>query len=226
MSQKSLDREGWAVIPGVFLPHEMEALSDELSPSALPRSRAGVRHALRNPAVAKLARDARLVRIAQAVMGAAAFPFRATLFDKSPQANWLVAWHQDTAVPLRERQEIAGWGPWSIKEGVTYAHAPADILCRILTIRVHLDHSTMRNGPLRVLSGSHNAGVLSDEEIHQLAGSTAPTECPVPRGGLLLMRPLLVHSSSKSQVAASRRVLHIECITTTAVGGGLELAVN
>ena len=36
-------------------------------------------------------------------------PFRATLFDKSPQANWLVVWHQDTALPLRRRLDISGW---------------------------------------------------------------------------------------------------------------------
>ena len=28
-------------------------------------------------------------------------PFRATLFDKSASANWLVVWHQDTALPMR-----------------------------------------------------------------------------------------------------------------------------
>ena len=41
--------------------------------------------------------------MAQEVLGRAALPFRATLFDKSPTPNWLVVWHQDTALPLCER---------------------------------------------------------------------------------------------------------------------------
>src|SRR6266849_9441299 len=90
-----------------------DGLLDAFSRLDLPRSRAGVRHAMRLPAVAKIARSELLLGIAQVVLGGEAFPFRATLFDKSPTANWLVVWHQDTALPLRERRETHGWGPWS-----------------------------------------------------------------------------------------------------------------
>jgi hypothetical protein len=77
-----------------------------------------VRHALRHPSVATLAREPRLLNIAQEVLGAEARPFRATLFDKSPQANWLVVWHQDTALPLRNRHDTPSWGPWSGQSGL------------------------------------------------------------------------------------------------------------
>jgi hypothetical protein len=77
------------------------------------------------PAVRELAADPRLIEIASQFVGPTAAPFRATLFDKSPTANWLVVWHQDTALPLRERITGPGWGPWSTKAGVLYAHAPA-----------------------------------------------------------------------------------------------------
>jgi hypothetical protein len=49
--------------------------------------------------------------IARETLGKEAFPFRATLFDKSPTANWLVVWHQDTALPLQERRDAPLWGP-------------------------------------------------------------------------------------------------------------------
>jgi Phytanoyl-CoA dioxygenase (PhyH) len=101
--------------------------------------------------VAVLARDSRLLGIAKDVLGSEAFPFRATLFDKSPGSNWLVVWHQDTALPLRNKQEAQGWGPWSVTDGIIYAHAPADALSQVLALRVHLDDSTEQNGPLRVL---------------------------------------------------------------------------
>jgi len=94
------------------------------------------------PAVAAAARDAQLMEIARESLGTEAFPFRATLFDKSPATNWLVVWHQDTALPLQERREAPGWGPWSVKGGLTYAHAPASALSQVLALRVHLDDST------------------------------------------------------------------------------------
>ena len=101
----------------------------------------GVPHALQHASVAAMARGSRLLGIAQEILGSKAFPFRATLFDKSPKANWLVVvWHQDTALPLRDRRELPGWGPWSVKEGVNYAHAPASAFCRVLALCVHLDH--------------------------------------------------------------------------------------
>jgi ectoine hydroxylase-related dioxygenase (phytanoyl-CoA dioxygenase family) len=207
------------------LPRETQRLIDDLDHSPLRRSKAGVRHALRHPAVSALAEEPRVLSIAQEILGGEALPFHATLFDKSPQANWLVVWHQDTALPLRERRNTPGWGPWSVKDGVIYAHAPASALCRVAALRIHLDNSTTHNGPLRVLPGTHTQGVLSDDAIQELAARIAPVDCLVPQGGVLVMKPLLVHASSKSQLAMPRRVLHIEYCETIIVGASLELAV-
>lgn len=220
----SAAEDGFAVAPGVFELAEMNILSVDLSASSLPRTRAGVRHILRYPAVHTLAHDPRLLDIAREILGPQALPFHATLFDKSPNANWLVVWHQDTALPLREKLDTHGWEPWSVKDGVTYAHAPASALEQILAIRVHLDNSTSNNGPLRILPGTHNRGVLTDDEIHRLSTSIAPVECTVTTGGLILMRPLIVHASSKSTSPESRRVLHIEYSAQTSFGA-LELAL-
>src|SRR5581483_8092955 len=98
-------------------------------------------------------------------------PFRATLFEKSAATNWLIPWHQDTALPLAQRFEQAGWNSWSEKAGVMYAHAPAWALSRIVALRVHLDDSDSENGPLRVIPGSHCEGVLTDEAIAEVVSS-------------------------------------------------------
>jgi hypothetical protein len=66
---------------------------------------------------------------------------------------------------------------------------------------------------------------LSDDAIHEFAAQAEPTDCLVPQGGVLAMRPLLIHASSKSQSAVLRRVLHIEYSASITVGNGLELAV-
>jgi ectoine hydroxylase-related dioxygenase (phytanoyl-CoA dioxygenase family) len=221
----SLGADGFAVIDHVLDTEEIGALSRALAHSLVIRTRAGARHALGNPAVAALASDPRLAHLARDVLGSSAIPFRATLFDKSPAANWLVVWHQDTALPLQSRLDAPGWGPWSVKSGITYAHAPTRALDRVVAIRVHLDDSTSLNGPLRVLPGSHKYGVLSDEAVQKLAREREPLDCVVAKGGVLVMRPLLIHSSSKARSDAPRRVLHIEYSVSMSAGDGLELAV-
>lgn len=220
-----IDADGFAVVERVFDVREIDSFLEALNSTPLIRSRAGARHAMRNPVVADLARDVRLLRLAHCVLGPEALPYRATLFEKSPASNWLVVWHQDTALPLRRREERPGWGPWSLKAGVIYAHAPAAALKQVLALRVHLDDSTSLNGPLRALPGTHRQGVLSDEAVKLLTHQIEPVDCLVAQGGVLAMRPLLVHASSKSRSGASRRVLHIEYAASLAVENGLELAV-
>jgi ectoine hydroxylase-related dioxygenase (phytanoyl-CoA dioxygenase family) len=222
----SLEREGFDIIPQFVAERAIIELSKSLEAVSEGRSRAGLRNALRTAAVHALAMDEKLVDLARHALGVQAIPFRATLFDKSPESNWLVVWHQDTALPLHERKDVQGWGPWSVKEGVICAHAPASALEQVLAIRVHLDDSSEDNGSLRVLPGSHRVGVLSDDEIHELSTKTPVVDCYVPSGGVLLMRPLIVHASSKAKnKTARRRVLHIEYAASLKMSSGLELQI-
>jgi ectoine hydroxylase-related dioxygenase (phytanoyl-CoA dioxygenase family) len=220
-----IQEHGYAVLPHAFSRPEISRLAFELSQSQLKRSRAGARHILSVAAVRNIADDARLLEIARAALGATAIPFRATLFDKSPASNWLVAWHQDTAMPLAEKIETHGWGPWSIKEGIIYSHAPKEALEQVLALRVHLDDSTVTNGPLRVLPGTHCDGVLTDLEIQERSSTSQSVECTVAMGGVIAMRPLVIHASSKSENHLPRRVLHIEYATRMEVSDELRLAI-
>jgi len=220
-----IDAQGFAIVEGVFSQAEISSIADSIERAPLPRSRAGARHAMQLPIIADLSHDGRLLALTREVLGAEAVPYRATLFDKSADANWLVIWHQDTALPLRRQEDRAGWGPWSVKAGVIYAHAPTAALNRVLALRVHLDDSTSSNGPLRVLPGTHRHGVLSDTDVAALAQRSEPVDCVVGRGGVLGMRPLTVHASSKSRSDAARRVLHIEYAQAMTIEQGFELAV-
>jgi ectoine hydroxylase-related dioxygenase (phytanoyl-CoA dioxygenase family) len=222
----TLEEWGFEIHAGIFDQREIGAVLKELSRADIPRGRAGARNVLKVEAVRSLALDARLMGLAQAALGETAFPFRATLFDKSPQSNWLIVWHQDTALPLCERRNVTGWGPWSVKEDVLCAHAPARALQRVLAIRIHLDDSTELNGPLRVLPGTHTCGVLTDNEIHDLSTRVAPLSCFAGAGSVLAMKPLVVHSSSKVQSnAGPRRVLHVEYASTTDLNDGITLRI-
>jgi len=216
---------GFWIEDNVLSDRECDELIEALSLNRQKHSRAGARHLMSIPVVEAVANDERLLRIARVTLGDGAIPFRATLFDKSARANWLVVWHQDTALPLVSRNDSTEWGPWSLKAGVLYAHAPAWALSRVLALRIHLDASTSVNGPLRVIPGSHLGGVLGDDQILELAKTKEKLECLVRRGGVLAMRPLIVHSSSKASGGGQRRVLHIEYAESIDPGPGLRLAV-
>jgi ectoine hydroxylase-related dioxygenase (phytanoyl-CoA dioxygenase family) len=220
-----IDRSGFWIEDEVFSDRECDDLIEAAPLGLRGRSRAGARHLMAIPAIEAAAKDERLLRIARRALGGGAVPFRATLFDKSATANWLVVWHQDTALPLESRNNSIEWGPRSLKAGILYAHAPAWALSRVLALRISLDASTSENGPLRVIPCSHLAGVLSDDEILGLARTRKNIEALVPRGGVLAMRPLLVHSSSKARSGEPRRVLHLEYTDALELKPGLRLAI-
>lgn len=221
----SVIERGFAIAAGVLAEHEVDEILSKLSASELNRSRAGARHILKQPCVTQLAEDARVLTLAKTVLGKNAIPFRATLFDKSPGSNWLVVWHQDTALPLCEKRETRGWGPWSVKDGIIYAHAPATALEQVLALRIHLDDSTETNGPLRVVPSTHDRGVLTDRELEELESRIPPVTCTVNKGGVIAMRPLTAHASSKSQSHVPRRVLHIEYAAASEFENQLRLAI-
>jgi ectoine hydroxylase-related dioxygenase (phytanoyl-CoA dioxygenase family) len=223
---QSIEENGFAILPGFFSQKYLDRLLQEINELAPPRSRAGVRHALGLAPVAELARQPQMIDLAREVLGPDAFPFRATLFDKSPTANWLVVWHQDTALPLQGRIEAPGWGPWSVKDGIPYAHAPTAARSKVLALRVHLDDSGTKNGPLRVLPGTHTLGVLADDSVHEVATRITPVDCVASKGAVVAMRPLIIHASSKSHEETPRRILHVEYAAPDAVERPLQLAIT
>jgi ectoine hydroxylase-related dioxygenase (phytanoyl-CoA dioxygenase family) len=223
--EPSQNASGFEVVPSVLARTEIARIAEAFQSESIVRSRAGARHLMHHPVVKRLAHDPRLVAIASRFVVSAAIPFRATLFDKSPDNNWLVVWHQDTALPLRERRDVSGWGLWSVKAGIAYAHAPAAALSRVIALRVHIDDSGPDNGPLRVLPGTHTRGVMTDAEVAELARDVEAVDCVSPAGGVVAMRPLVVHASSKANADQRRRVLHIEYADSLDVGAGLELAI-
>jgi ectoine hydroxylase-related dioxygenase (phytanoyl-CoA dioxygenase family) len=193
---------------------------DELVEIAAPG--AGMRGLMRHPVVASLVRREPLMALARRWLGSEAVPYRATLFDKAGTRNWAVAWHQDVTLPLEKRNESTEWGPWSVKSAVLHARAPAWALEKIVALRIHLDASESDNGPLRVVPGSHRKGVLAPGDI--LAAAKVSVELFAPRGGIIVLRPLLIHASSRSASSRPRRVLHVEYAPSLDLAPGVRLA--
>jgi hypothetical protein len=216
----TLSRDGFCVVPRAVSAQSVEQLVAALESyeprDESTREKSGRVYALRNlmrdvPAVAELAVGDEMRSLVGPVLGSRAFPVRGLLFDKRPEANWKVAWHQDLSIAVRARVEnVPGFGPWSVKAGVQHVQPPVEVLERMLTVRLHLDDCGAENGPLLVLPGSHAAGVMSPQALRDWRQDVAPVVCHVPAGGALLMRPLLLHASSASNTPTHRRVIHIE----------------
>lgn len=201
-----LARDGFAIVPGVL----DAATCADLIESLGPVTGAGRRGMLAHPTVRELARSPQFVELLRPHLDAEPRPVRAIFFDKSPDANWLVSWHQDLTLALRERVDVEGFGPWSVKEGVPHVQPPMALLERMLTLRLHLDGTDESNGALRVIAGSHRHGRLDAAKLQELRDAQPAETCTVAAGDALLMRPLLLHASGRSTSPRHRRVLHIE----------------
>jgi ectoine hydroxylase-related dioxygenase (phytanoyl-CoA dioxygenase family) len=231
----AVERAGFAIVPDVIDERKISRLISALEKAehAAGARRRGSVYAVRNlldavPEVGEVICASRVGALMESVLGASCFVVRSMLFDKTPEANWKVAWHQDLSIAVRARLDAEGFGAWSEKAGVTHVQPPVEVLERMCALRLHLDASDEANGPLRVIPGSHARGRLSAETraelIRQAEKRSEAVSCLVPRGGALLMKPLLLHASSASRLPQQhRRVIHLE-FAAAQLPAGLEWA--
>jgi hypothetical protein len=224
----AIDRDGYALLPGVFAPGEVVAIRRALGEALAAgeegpaiRGSEGAVYAARNilalwPEAAGVGRRRPLADVLRAVLGGGHGLVRALYFDKPPGRSWALPWHKDLTIAVRDnRLPSALFGKPTTKAGVPHVEAPWSVLEGMLTARVHLDEITEQNGPLKVLPGSHRAG-------KELALGGEPRTILSAAGDVLLMRPLLAHSSGNAHAttARHRRVLHLEFAASPALPDG------
>ena len=160
------------------------------------------------PQVKELVFTTALRDIIRQLSGDDYFAVKSIYFDKPGQSNWFVAWHQDLTISVTEKLPVPHYGPWTVKQDQYAVQPPQDILESNYTIRIHLDDTDEQNGALKVLPGSHLKGIYRPDGIDlQL---TPEVSCPVKKGGIMIMRPLLMHASARSSNGHNRRVVHLE----------------
>jgi hypothetical protein len=209
VEQAALARDGFLMLRAALSPEDCVALAAIL-PATPPRA-GGLRNALRfGTSVAERLVSHRLDDIASALMGCKARAVRAIVFDKTPESNWAVPWHQDLSIAVGERHDQPGYRAWSLKEGVWHAQPPIEMLEAMLTLRLRLDDCGSGNGPLRVLPGSHRDGKLDAARVVRMLAKSIDMDCIAAAGDVLAMKPLLLHASSKATRVDRRRVLHVE----------------
>jgi ectoine hydroxylase-related dioxygenase (phytanoyl-CoA dioxygenase family) len=136
------------------------------------------------------------------------FVVKSIYFDKPEKSNWFVGWHQDLTISVNKREDIQGYGPWTIKQDQFAVQPPIKLLEENFTIRIHLDNTDENNGALKVISGSHLKAIYRPENIDW--NVEAENICVVTAGGVMIMKPLLLHASNRTTNNNKRRVIHIE----------------
>ena len=156
--------------------------------------------------------------IAAAVLGPEANPVRAILFDKTAKRNWVLGWHQDRTIAVKERVHTDGFGPWTVKSGLIQVEPPFEILERMVTVRVHLDAADKTNAPLRIVPGSHKLGRLLEAEIERAVTTLGERLCLAERGDVWLYATSIVHASIAADPPRRRRVLQVDYSADAAPG--------
>jgi hypothetical protein len=201
-----LNEAGYAVIADMVDDAELGEIARFVG--SLVCDRAGTRRLIELPWCRDLAvrfmRDERL----SGILPTEVIPIQCTLFVKSKESNWLVSLHQDLSIPVAERIDSPGFQGWSEKEGEVFVQPPVSVLDSVLALRLHLDDCKERNGALRVVPGSHRLGRLTAAESIRAKDERGEVCVEVRRGGAMLMKPLLLHASSKVPIDSVRRVLH------------------
>jgi hypothetical protein len=217
---RSVDRDGFAILPQVFAPHQVDQIVHDLADlldgghqqNSAIRGRDGIIYAARNvlewwPGAKTVCEQIPIPPALKAILGAKYGLVRALYFDKPPERSWALPWHKDLTIAVRDNTlPSTHFRKPTRKADVPHVEAPVEVLQSILTVRVHLDEVTEENGPVRVLPGSHNSG-----KTLQIEEAKAVTIL-VNRGDVLLIRPLVAHSSTNShpETLRHRRILHFE----------------
>lgn len=206
MQNTLFTESGFAIIAQVVSDADCHVASAQITPA--DAGSGGSRCLLPMAWCSSMVQRLRLHPIVSAFIPPGAVAVQFTYFEKSVSRNWLVPWHQDLSIPVAERVNESSLRGWSNKEGMPFVQAPVAVLEQMVAVRLHLDECSPHDGPLRVIAGSHVLGVIAPQDEHAIRKARTEVVCAAERGAAVIMRPLLLHGSSKASGASRRRVLH------------------
>ena len=200
------DEQGFEVVNQVLLQADCDVILSKLS--CLESQSAGTRNILSEAWCRNLVQTLHAHHILQRLIPANFVAVQCTYFEKSVNKNWLVPIHQDLSIPVGMKVNSSTLTGWSLKEDVLFVQPPDSLLAELIAVRLHLDDCGSRDGPLKVIPGSHKVGRISPELALKIRTTNGELSCESKKGDALVMRPLLLHASSKSVGESRRRVLH------------------
>jgi hypothetical protein len=204
----TIEREGAQLIKAALSARQLRELESVLG--AQPTDHAGVR-LFGIPALRPfLCSDGPVGKIPALVLGPNSLAIRAVLFDKSAEQNWSLGWHQDRTIAVRERIDVDGFGPWSVKSGTIHVEPPFELLAGMLTVRVHLDPVSTTNAPLLIAPGSQKRGRIPTEQIPDVVHQCGIIQCLAEAGDVWLYATPILHASNRASEPLHRRVLQVD----------------
>lgn len=141
-----------------------------------------------------LARDPRILDVVEGLLGPNILLYYSMLMMKPPGEGFEAPWHQDFAF---------------------FAHNRADLLA----CQVYIDDSTLENGCIRVVPGSHKLGLLNHFKDGRFSGiiqgDTAGFDneeviVPVKAGGMVVWHSMTLHRSYPNHSSHPRRAIVFE----------------
>ena len=151
-----------------------------------------------------------IATVAATVLGPSAKPVRAILLNKTPARNWSLGWHQDRTICVKEKRDVEGFGPWTIKGGMHHVAPPFDLLAKMVTVRAHLDDVPATNAPLMFAPGSHALGRVAVGEIEEAVRQCGTQSCLAKAGDVWLYATPILHASDAASMPTARRVLQVD----------------
>lgn len=216
LHKEEISQSGYSVINGVFSADAVKSIANTIA--SVDKSNGNFRQSQSLFAIRQFFKEVpgaigtiftkTFIDIIAKLLGNNYFVVKSIYFDKPEGSNWFVAYHQDLTISVKNRIETEGFGAWSVKQDQFAVQPPLDYLENIVTIRIHLDDTDEGNGALKVIPGSYKKGIYRPETIDWHTESEAI--CAVPAGGIMVMKPLLLHASGRSTNQKKRRVIHIE----------------
>lgn len=216
INKKELLEKGFSVIEDIYTHDEVQQILEVIATADTSKDTFrkssdlfAIRKFLKEvPDTFDLIFNDRLRTVIKEVSGDDFFVVKSIYFDKPEASNWYVAYHQDLTISVDRKIDIANFGPWTTKQNQFAVQPPTTILENITTIRIHLDDTDEHNGALRVVPESHLKKIYRPETINWEEENEV--SCSVKQGGLMLMKPLTLHSSGRTINNKKRRVIHIE----------------
>lgn len=210
---EKLHRDGFQLIRGFYSQDECRALAETIAVAGAAAAHGKTVYAMRQvsarvPGFIRQIKGERCFQLLQPLFEGTPALVKSIWFDKPADANWFVPWHQDSVITVARRYpDKTGFINWTTKGKNAGVQPPREILEQVWTMRIHLDDATAANGALWVMAGSHTSGFIrSEAPVNENEATLIEARC----GDVLLMRPLLLHRSSRATVNLPRRILHLE----------------
>ena len=205
-----ISNDGFAVIENIYTNYEVNTIASIIEKADYGKATSrqkGELFAMRRflkevPATIPFIFNNSLKNVICNLFGQDHFVVKSIYFDKPGSSNWFVAYHQDITIAVCAKHERQGFINWTKKQDQFAVQPPLEILENNFTIRIHLDDTDENNGALKVIPGSHANG------INKTGFNPAVDEehiCQVQKGGIMIMRPLLMHASGRTLNNKNRR---------------------